>query len=148
MLIKKNTFLLGFLGALTLLISCVESNFKKKSYQEESLIPEKWKIEDCILDLPSFTIFHEESDQEFTNRIRKARNYLPENKNKPFDYLFLDGDGIAGKREFILNRKTNTLFVKCWPTVDNEHFEYRYFKRIYIPNGRCVWKEIKATRSF
>ena len=68
-------------------------------------------IEDYILALPPYA-FHEESVEQFTERVRHARTTLKENVGKSSDYLFVGGDGSSPSKEFTLNRDARTLEIR------------------------------------
>jgi hypothetical protein len=68
-------------------------------------------IEDYILALPPFE-FHEETVEQFTERVRSARRNEKRNLDKDRDYLFVSGDGSAPSKIFILDRKRRVLTIQ------------------------------------
>lgn len=68
-------------------------------------------IEDYILALPAFE-FHEETVEQFTERVRNARETETRNVGKDRDFLFVGGDGSAPSKVFILDRRTHSLTIR------------------------------------
>ncbi len=68
-------------------------------------------IEDYILALPPFE-FHEETVEQFTERVRNARMTEKQNLGKDRDFLFVTGDGSAPSKVFILDRKRQMLTIR------------------------------------
>lgn len=67
-------------------------------------------IEDYILALPPFA-FHDESVEQFSEVVRKARSMDPRNNKRGRDSLLISGDGLWPTRDFTLDRSTNTLRI-------------------------------------
>lgn len=67
-------------------------------------------IEDYILALPPFE-FHEETVEQFTDRVRSERKTEKQNFGKDGDYLYVRGDGSAPSKVFILDRRRQMLTV-------------------------------------
>lgn len=70
-------------------------------------------IEDYILALPPYA-FHEESIEQFTERVRQARASEKRNHGKSRQYLFVGGDGSSPAKEFTLNRGARTLEIRSF----------------------------------
>ncbi len=68
-------------------------------------------IEDYILALPPFE-FHEETVEQFTERVRNARMTEKQNLGKDRDSLFVKGDGSAPSKLFILDRRRQMLTIR------------------------------------
>jgi hypothetical protein len=68
-------------------------------------------IEDYILALPPFE-FHEETVQQFTERVRNARKTESQNSGKDLDFLFVKGDGSAPSKVFNLDRRRHMLTIR------------------------------------
>jgi len=68
-------------------------------------------IEDYILALPPFE-FHEETIEQFTQRVRHARMTEKQNLDKGPDFLFVKGDGTAPSKVFILDRRRRVLTIR------------------------------------
>jgi hypothetical protein len=60
--------------------------------------------------------FHEESVEQFREKVYKARASDPKNKGRDRDSLFIQGQGANSSMEFSLDRETNILRIKvyCW----------------------------------
>ena len=68
-------------------------------------------IEDYILALPPFE-FHEETIEQFAERVRNARKTEGQNFGKSRDFLFVKGDGSAPSKVFILDRRRRMLTIR------------------------------------
>ena len=68
-------------------------------------------IEDYILALPPFE-FHEETVEQFTERVRNARKTENQNSGKDRNFLFVKGDGSAPSKIFILDRRRQILTIR------------------------------------
>ena len=68
-------------------------------------------IEDYILALPPFE-FHEETVEQFAERVRSARMTEKQNLGKDRDYLFVRGDGSVPSKVFILDRSQRMLTIR------------------------------------
>lgn len=68
-------------------------------------------IEDYILALPPFE-FHEETVEQFTERVRNARMTEKQNLGKDRDSLFVKGDGSAPSKLFILDRRRQMFTIR------------------------------------
>jgi len=89
-------------------------------------------IEDYILALPPFE-FHEETVEQFTDRVRSARKTENQNFGKGGDYLFVSGDGSSPSKVFVLDRRRQMLTIRSmnWePGLTDESITMRR-----IPGG-------------
>jgi hypothetical protein len=68
-------------------------------------------IEDYVLALPPFE-FHEETVEQFTERVRNSRKTEKQNFGKNRDFLFVKGDGSAPSKVFILDRRRQILTIR------------------------------------
>lgn len=68
-------------------------------------------IEDYILALPPFE-FHEETVEQFTEKVKNARMTEKQNLGKDRDFLFVKGDGSAPSKIFILDRRRQMLTIR------------------------------------
>lgn len=67
-------------------------------------------IEDYILALPRFE-FHEETVEQFAERVRNARMTEKQNHGRDRDSLFVKGDGTHPSKVFTLDRSQRTLTI-------------------------------------
>lgn len=72
---------------------------------------ESASIEDYILALPPFE-FHEETVEQFADRVRSARKTEQQNYGKGGDYLFVRGDGSAPSKVFVLDRGQQMITIR------------------------------------
>lgn len=68
-------------------------------------------IEDYILALPPYG-FHEESVEQFADRVRNARTTEKRNEGRGDDFLFVSGDGCWPSKEFALDRRQRMLTIR------------------------------------
>ncbi len=80
-------------------------------------------IEDYILALPQFE-FHEETVEQFRERVRGARSDDARNRGRDRDSLFVSGDGSWPAKDFTLDRSSHALRIFVYPGgVDSSPFE-------------------------
>jgi hypothetical protein len=70
-------------------------------------------IEDYIIALPPFA-YHEESVNQFVDKVRRAREESKENRGKGANHLYVNGDGCWPAKDFVLDRDRRTLKVRVY----------------------------------
>jgi hypothetical protein len=102
-------FFTGMLVGCTLMPSDKEDTFVAASSPIDQMI-DSASIEDYILALPPYE-FHEETIEQFAERVRSARLTEKQNLGKDRDTLFIRGDGSAPSKVFTLDRSQRLLTI-------------------------------------
>ena len=105
-------------------------------------------IEDYILALPPFE-FHDETVEQFTERVRSARKTEKQNFGKARNYLFLRGDGSAPSKIFVFDRRRQILTIRSmnWePNMTEDSMTMRRVPGGWMRSPRIAMKTAEQRR--